>query len=107
MSYEDKRMSKHNDQEHAGSPKYCKDCKWCSGPYGAVDRVVDRIIYRERKDPYRHSLCLHPDMQFRGDDDDIDTLLSGFKEPERPYFCATNRIRTCGPAGTHWEAKEL
>ena len=103
MSYEDKSMSKHTPEP---KQKYCKDCKWCSGPYGPLRRFLDDIcLPGPTKDPYRHSMCIHPDLQRRGDDSEI--LLSGFKEPDSPYFCATNRISRCGPEGKHWEAKQL
>ena len=86
------------------NPKYCKDCKWCSGPYGPLHRFLDGILLPGlTKDPYRHSKCLHPDLQ-RGYDD-IGYLLSGYVEPPAASFCNTNRISSCGPEGSHWEAK--
>ena len=81
-------------------PKYCKDCKWCSGPYGIINRFLDG----PDKDPYRHSLCLHPDLQRRRDKE-REYLLSGFKPSGSPNFCSVNRISPCGSAGNHWEAK--
>ena len=85
--------------KHTPNQKYCKDCKWCSGPYGALDR----FLHGPAKDPYRHSMCLHPDLQRRHVDNDY--LISGFREPDSPNFCATMRINPCGPAGKYWEAK--
>ena len=98
MSYEgDKIMTKPN-------PKYCKDCKWCSGPYGPLHRFLDGIcLSGPTKDPYRHSKCLHPGLEYKGDDHEY--LISGFKEPDEPNYCSCNRISPCGPEGKHWEAK--
>ena len=41
------------------------------------------------KDPYRHSVCLHPDLQCEGFYSA--NLVSDFKEPSSSYRCETNR----------------
>ena len=80
--------------------KFCKDCKWCSGPYGYLNRLIDGPT----KDPYRHSQCLHPDLQ--SSDNDFDYPISGFKKPDSPNFCAVVRINPCGPVGKLWEPRK-
>ena len=84
--------------------KFCKDCKWCSGPTSKWTQ-----FWNPRDDPYYHARCLHDSQSYTLGGAD---LVSGV-EPEKYHpHCSNARIGSdlgrgegCGENGHNWEAK--